>query len=100
MILVHKETVNGTASSGTFSVNTNPLRVSGMLHLITIKPTTSSTQYDFKIVDEDSFTIYERTSEIGALSEEVRLPLRGVYTVTISNSTIDEAFNIKLHIVE
>lgn len=100
MIIVHKETLSGTTSSGTFSVNTKNLRVGGLLSIIGVKPTTADTQYDIKIVDDGSFTVYERTSEIGELSEEVLLPVRDTYTITISNATRDEAFILRLTIRE
>ena len=68
--------------------------------MVGVRPATASTQYDIKIVDEDSFTMYERTSEIGELAEEVLLPIKGIYTITISNATNDELFNFNIVIRE
>lgn len=87
--------LSGTASGGTFSVNTHHL-VGGVLRNILIKAATASTIFDVAIVDEDSYTIYERTSETGVTSEITKIPVRGIYTVTISNATVDETFTIKL----
>ena len=61
-----------------------------------VKPTTASTTYDVKIVDNNSLTVYQRTSETGPIAETMALPLMGYYTITISNATVDEAFTIKL----
>ena len=100
MISIHKETLSGSTSSGSLAKNTNNLRTGGLLSIVSAKPATTTTQYDIKIVDDGSFTIYERTSEIGELAEEVLLPVRGVYTITISNATRDENFDLRLHIRE
>jgi len=99
MKIIHKEKITGTASSGTFSSNTKRA-VQGLLRNIVVKPTTSTTQYDVKLLDGDSLTIWERTSEVGEFTDQVALPFRGVYTLTVSNSTVDEAFTIGLMIEE
>ena len=100
MILIHKETLSGTTSSGSLVINTSNLKVGGLMSIVCAKPTTSANIYDIKIVDDGSFTIYERTSETGELAEEVLLPVRGIHTITISNATIDETFNLRLYIRE
>lgn len=98
-ILVHTEKLSGTASSGTFAVNT-VFSFNGLLRNILIKPTTATNQYDITITNADSLDIYSRISKVGNLSDEVKLPVRGIYTVTIANATIDEAFTVHLVIEE
>ena len=100
MILLHKEILSGTTVSGSLSINTVNFRKGGLLSLVGVRPATASTQYDIKIVDEDSFTMYERTSETGELAEEVLLPIKGIYTITISNATKDELFDLILFLRE
>lgn len=100
MILLHKEILSGTTVSGSLSINTSNFRTGGLLSLVGARPATGSTQYDIKIVDDDSFTIYERTSELGELAEEVLLPMKGVHTITISNATNDELFNFNIVVRE
>lgn len=92
--LIHPEKVTGTAASGTFSVNTQKLN--GILRQVVAKPATGTTIYDISITNPDSSTIYERTSETGNLAEEVALPIYGIHTVLVTNSTVDEAFEIQL----
>lgn len=99
MRIVHKEKLTGTTSSGTFSANTS-LQLHGLLHNIIVKPTTATTTYNIKIIDDDSMTVWERTSETGAFSDQVMLPMRGVHTLTISNATADEAFTVLLKFIE
>jgi len=94
--IIHPEIKTGTAASGSFTVNTQFL--SGILGQVIVEPTTSTTQYDISITDKESIKIYERTSEIGTIAEEVLLPVYGIYTISISNATVDEAFTVKLSI--
>ena len=96
---IHPETLSGTASSGTFNVST-VAHLKGILRQVLASPATSTTQYDIKIVNNASLTIYERTSETGGLAEEVPLTRFVSYTVTISNSTVDELFTIHLVVEE
>lgn len=98
MTLVHPERLQGTASSGSFTVNSR--RLNGILRQIIVKPTTSSTFFDVKITNPASSTVYERLSEQGELSEEVALPIIGIHTVSITNATNDEAFIIQLIVEE
>ena len=94
-------------SSGQFTVTTaagsataNTVDTRGLCHHIVVKPETETTVYDIEIVNPAGATIYERTSETGTLSELTSTPLRGIYTVSISNATADEDFIIQLIIQE
>lgn len=97
-MLIHTAQLEGICSSGTFAMNTLSLR--GLCHNIVVKPTTESTIWSIKIENRISAVVYERTSETGTLSEFTQLPLRGIYTITINNSTADESFIIQLNIEE
>lgn len=97
-MLIHQEKIQLTTSSGSASINSDNIR--GICHHIIVKPTTSNTQYNITITNSDSIIIYERTSEIGLLSELLTLPIRGIYTIAISSATNDELFNIQLIIQE
>lgn len=95
--LVSNNNTSLTTSSGTDSENTNNLV--GVIEQIIVKPTTASTQYDIKIVNGDSLTVFERTSETGELSEHVNIPTDGFHTITITNATADEAFTVQCNVV-
>lgn len=97
-MLIHSEQLDGTCAAGTFSVNTSNLR--GLCHHFIVKPTTESTIYSVKILNAAGATIYDRVSETGTLSELTRLPLRGIYTVTVYDSTVNEDFTIQIVIEE
>lgn len=98
-MIIHREIITGTASSGSLSGNTN-VTLKGILRTVIAKPATSSTTYDIKLTDNQSVDVYERLSETGTLSSEVALAITGIYTVTISNATVDEAFTIELMVQE
>ena len=91
---IHSENFTPTASSGSFSVNTQNLR--GILREILAKPTTATTNFDIKITNNQSVDIYERKGESCLLAEEVALPLQGIYTIAVDNSTVDEQFTLQL----
>ena len=91
--------ITDTAVSGTISYTTIKL-VCSIIREILVKPTTTSTTCDIKIVNSDSLIIFETTAITGELAEVVELPVRGIYTVVISNSSVDELFNIQLVIEE
>lgn len=91
--------ISGTIASGSLSATTISF-VSSLLRMVAIKTTSAGIVYTITIIDADAFEIYKRTDEVGSMSEEVALPMRGVYTVTITNASIDEDIDIKLVIEE
>ena len=93
-MLIYGGQLNITTASGTASENSKYLR--GLCHHIIVKPATETTTYDIKIVNPAGATIYERLSEVGTLSDLETIPVLGIYTITISNSTADEAFIIQM----
>jgi hypothetical protein len=89
-MLIHKERLTGSTSSGTLALTT--ARFSGVRCVqIFCKPATAATTYDIKLTDKDD-AVFEELGVEGTLNREVRLPLAGTYTVTISNASSDEAF--------
>jgi len=96
MILITPEIILGATAAGVFSANTND--ISGILGELLIQPTTGTTVFDVSVINNKGLIIYKRTSNTGDLAEELRIPLRGIYTVLIDNATADEAFIIQLMI--
>jgi hypothetical protein len=93
-MLIHGGRLDLTTASSTASGNTKYLR--GLCHHVIVQPDTETTTYDIKIVNPNGVCIYERLSEVGTLSDLETIPVLGIYTITISNSTADEAFIIQL----
>jgi hypothetical protein len=86
-----------TTVSGTYAGNTIALQ--GYIVGVRCKPATATTQYDLKITDPDGFIVFERKDLKGPLVEDThRCHTFGINTVTVSNSTADESFLVKLAI--
>ena len=97
-MIIHAETIEGTVASGSLSENTNDIR--GLCHQVMVKPASETTIYNVSITNSKDVVVYERLSETGTLAELVSIPVRGIYTVAISSSTVDEVFIIQLGIQE
>ncbi len=100
MFPIHKVRVSITPSGGDGSANT--LKFSGAeLVQFYVKATTSTTIFDFQLVDEDNDVILEYNAIEGEHEEHaIYIPLRGVYTLQIVDSTADEPIIAKLMINE
>lgn len=92
--------ISKTAASGTWSFNTAKL-VSGYLKQIIVKAATTTTTFMVSITDPFGNVIYNTNREAtGTLKEELEIPIQGICTVTVSNSSADEAYTGKLAIIE
>lgn len=89
-----------TPSSGDGSANT--LKFSGgLLTQLYTKATTATTIYDVALVDEDNDTVFEIEAIEGEHEvHSVYMPVRGIYTVQVNDSTRDEAVIVKLMVEE
>ena len=94
-MVIHNEYIEGSTISGELEANTRQFLM-GIVRQIVVQPTTGSTTYNLSIVNDNSIEIFYSDSITGNFSEETALPFRGVYTVTISEATKDEAFKIGL----
>lgn len=89
-----------TAVSGTWSFNT-PKLVSALLKQILVKAATATTSFDFQLIDDRSNVVYSTdTPATGTLRQELDLPMKGIYTVKVLNSSADEAFTGRLMLLE
>jgi len=66
------------------------------LKQIIIKPDTTTTTYDFEIVDVNGRSVYEETNCVGEFNQLVDLPIYGNVTVNITNSSVDEDYLLLL----
>ncbi len=93
--IIHNELITGTTVSGTFSSNTSP-HLFGIMREVIVAPTQDATTYDIVLTNDQSLISFRRTSQTGPIGIETALPIKGVYTVKIENSTSDELFKIQL----
>lgn len=96
---IHKEILTGSTVSGSLDVNTKEPFM-GIMRQIIVSPTTSTTTYNLDIIDDEDLKVFCETSINGHYAPEVALPVRGIYTVSISSSTVDESFAIELNVEE
>ena len=97
-MLISTKQIVETTSSGIILKNTNALR--GLCHQIIVYPESDDTIYDIYMTNNAGAVVYERTSEVGTMSEFITMPVLGVYTIKIENATKDEQFKIQLCIQE
>jgi len=97
--IIHKSQFSLTPSSGSASGNTSQF-LNGLLREVLAKPLTGTTQYDLTITSPEGLTIFQATSQVGDLADEIAIPVRGVHTVSITNATVDELFIINLVVDE
>ena len=84
--------ISQTAVSGTWSFNTAKL-VSCFLRQILVKAASADTTFRLQLTDEKNNVVYYNdTLATGTLREEKEVPLKGIYTVEVLNSSADEAF--------
>ena len=91
---MHREHIVKTPSTGEFSANT--IRLEGICRQIVIEPTTSTTAYEFQIIDDKDIVVFETDTETGNYPELTALPMFGIYTVRIFNATVDEEFKLQI----
>jgi hypothetical protein len=87
-----------TPSSGAVSVNTTKMK--GMVRLIHINPTTSTTEWSLNIIDKGSRTVRKYVSEVGLRNDTEPLPVDGIYTLQFTGVTADEAITVCLKVEE
>jgi hypothetical protein len=98
MIFYVYKDLSATISSGDWSDNI--IKTNGIARQIYVESESAGTVFDFKIIDSDDLIVLERNDITNILNELIELPLKGVYTLQIENSTVDEDFKIKIVICE
>ena len=84
----------GPTFSGSFNT---PAFQLAELSQIMCGPNSESDVYDISLVDADGFTVFQRDDKTGTISEtDVNIPLEGIYTVTIGDTTVSGPFDFKL----
>ena len=91
-MLINTQKISGTIAAGAFSGNTAGIR--GIVKQIIIEPVSEANVYNYSVVNDLNSIVQERTSETGCESELTDIPVNGVYTVNITEATIDEAIII------
>jgi len=86
---------SGTTSGGSWTATT-PVFSGALLRHVYIKFTTATTSFDFSLTDQEGRQFINITGNTGILNREYHIPLIGRYTLTISNASANEAFDIRI----
>lgn len=90
---------SATTASGTWSGNTP--KYSGVeVFQFLIVPATATNIYDIALVDNRSRTLREFKRIKGRLDKDLRILLRGIATLSITNASLDEAFTVFMSMKE
>jgi len=93
--------ISETAASGGWTENTEKLTNAACIQIV-IKAASDDTTFDFKITDAKSNvvydTLYEEMTATGTLNVRDSIPMRGIYTLEVYNSSADEAFTGRIMI--
>ena len=87
-----------TPTGGTGSFNTEDLR--GVNRQFLLSSATSSTTYDFTMVDDKSITVLSQKGCKGIYQYINPMGLFGKYTITITNASVDELFKWEIRYEE
>jgi len=85
---------------GTKSFTTDKFSGRELIQLTVVPTSLYTNQYDITIVDSESDPIVAYTDVTGIFISNERIPLQGVYTLLISNASIDEPIRIIMRIGE
>ena len=99
-MLIHKERLSGTASSGALTLTTAKFFGHRMAFL-QITPATATTTWDLTITDmENDDIVWSKSGEEGTMRYEMRMPLRGKYKFIFANVSVDEALKVHMGLEE
>jgi len=95
IVKYHKEE---TASGGAISFNTDDIR--GVVYRILVKPLTSTITYDLTITDDNSLVVYGKNGIRGTLNDLTQHTLKGIHTVAVANTSVNELFEFQIEYEE
>ena len=79
----------------------NTLDISGALcRQVFVKSASVTTEFDVTLTDRYNNAIRTWVDVIDELNDLTPFLVRGIYTVAITNATVDEAFNVELMCLE
>ena len=89
--------IKGTISTGggTGSVNTLPI-IGGLARHIFVRAETASTTFRFDIQDEDSVAVRSYDWHREDINHETTLPMKGRYTLRVTDATADGDFTVRI----
>ena len=93
--LIDEARLTGTITGGNLNVDFS-FALGVIVKQIIVTTSTDTTTFDVKIVDKNNDIVYQRDSEVGCLNELLDLPIKGSYTLFITNATADDSVVVKI----
>lgn len=98
-MFVAREPKTITAVLGTASTLIRA-RAHGICRMVIVKPTTNTTSYDVAITDKYGYTVFQESDLVGEKALGADIPVFADLTLTISNASVDEDFDVMCPMVE
>lgn len=86
---------SGTTASGYWAANTLRIR-DGLLKHLFIDFENTTTRFEVKLIDDRNRQIIYLINNNTILNKTYDLPVRGIYTLIVSNATADTQFKVRL----
>jgi len=105
MLIHHEEKTVGASdigwSSGTWTGNTSHY-LHGMLEQVYVQSTSSDTTFKFSLTDNQSRVVYDSNDYQESILNDtnLRVPIKGIYTMKITDASATEEFKILLGVEE
>lgn len=99
MSTVYKFKPSATTVSGEWSANTEKI-IGDMGQQIYAKAATSTTTFDVVVTNSDDVEVRKFTNLTGVVNDLTPFPMSGIHTVAIENASADEAFTVRLCVLE
>lgn len=87
-------TTGGTTASGYWAGNTNSIYAALLKHIL-IDFGGNTVNFEFKLIDNKNRNLIYLNSCRTVMNREYDLPVRGIYTIVVSNATVDTAFKLR-----
>lgn len=99
-MLIYDIKISETASSGGWQKNTAKFD-NVFLRQVVMTAATSTTTFNFTVTDDHGLIVYStKNKATGTLQQEVKIPLKGIYTLAVSGSSADELFTGRFAVEE
>lgn len=98
-MVLYKVETSITASAGAVSVNTLKA-IGGLCRQVLIYSTNTDTTFNVQLIDEKSRPARDWVDNTYMVNDLDTFPVQGIYTISITNASADEAFTVFLGIQE
>jgi len=97
---IYEHTTSMTTQGGTQATTTLGIR-GGLLRQVLVRAATDTTQFQVEIKNERSINILDFGFHVGEVNDcDLTVPVCGEYTLTITNASPNDTFDVQLSVEE